>query len=116
MRKPAIRFGIEFVDGSHIGPRIIALLEAIGASGSLAQAARDLKISYRHAWVLVDDLKSTFAEPVTLAKRGGKHGGGVALTSLGYSLVMGYRALEKEFADRATHQLRSITPLIKKAP
>jgi molybdate transport system regulatory protein len=114
LRKPVIRFGIDLTDHSHVGPAIIALLEAIGASGSLSQAARDLKISYRHAWLLVDGLKSTFEAPVTLATRGGRNGGGVSLTKLGQSLVLDYRALEREFGEIAASRLQGITPLVRR--
>jgi molybdate transport system regulatory protein len=96
-----------------VGPAIIALLEAIGASGSLSQAARDLKISYRHAWLMVDGLKSMFEEPVTLAMRGGRNGGGASLTKLGESLVLDYRALEREFAEMPARRLQGITPLVR---
>ena len=113
MRRPAIQFGIDFDGHSHVGAATISLLEAIAASGSLSQAARDLKISYRHAWMLLDGLKATFEQPVTVAKKGGRDGGGVVLTRLGQSLVQGYRALEKEFADVASLHLQSLTPLIR---
>ena len=110
MRRPVVRFGIDFAEHSHVGPAIIAVLEAIKASGSLSQAARDLKISYRYAWLLVDGLKSAFREPITVAMRGGKNGGGVSLTNLGESLVLSYRALELEFAEIAARRFQGITP------
>jgi molybdate transport system regulatory protein len=70
-----IRFGIEFAMHPQVSLGKISLLEAIRTSGSLSQAARDLGVSYRHAWLLIDSLKLTFREPVTLATRGGRGGG-----------------------------------------
>jgi molybdate transport system regulatory protein len=93
----------------------ISLLEAIRRAGSLSQAARDLGVSYRHAWLLIDSLKFTFREPVTLATRGGKGGGGVALTRFGESLVVTYRALEQEISALAALRLRRITPMIERS-
>jgi molybdate transport system regulatory protein len=107
---PAIIFTIEFARDSHVGSAEIDLLEAIHKAGSLSQAARDLRISYKHAWQLVDSLKYAFRSPVTVAKRGGSGGGGVCLTSLGESLVDRYRALEREFARLAAISLKALSP------
>ncbi len=56
------------------------MLEAIRRDGSLSQAARSLGMSYRRAWLLIESLNSYFQEPVTLATKGGKGGGGVTIT------------------------------------
>jgi molybdate transport system regulatory protein len=107
---PAVIFAIEFAQNSHVGSAEIDLLEAIHKAGSLSQAARDLRISYKHAWLLVDSLKYAFRSPVTVAKKGGNGGGGVCLTRLGESLVASYRALEREFARLAAKKFESIIP------
>jgi molybdate transport system regulatory protein len=110
MPNPVIRFTIEFARHSQVGSAEIDLLEAIQKAGSLSQAARDLRISYKHAWLLVDSLKYAFKSPVTVAKKGGNGGGGVCLTKLGESLVDNYRALEREFDRLAAKGLQSIVP------
>jgi molybdate transport system regulatory protein len=112
MLTPVIRFRIDFAKGAYIGPGKIDLLEAIRASGSLSQAARDLGMSYRRAWLLVDSLKSSFREPVTLASKGGKGGGGVALTTFGERLIKSYRAIESDIAEVAARRLQTITPAV----
>ncbi|HWS66325.1 MAG TPA: hypothetical protein VN325_26480 [Steroidobacteraceae bacterium] len=113
MLSPAIRIRIDFSDSSFVGPGKIDLLEAIRDSGSLSQAARDLGMSYRRAWLLIDSFKYAFREPVTLATTGGKGGGGVALTSFGKGLVESYRALERDIAEIAPRRLRTITDAVK---
>jgi molybdate transport system regulatory protein len=112
MLAPVIRFRIDFARNSHVGPGKIDLLEAIRESGSLSQAARDLGMSYRYAWLLVQSLNGAFREPVTVSTMGGKNGGGVLLTTFGETLVKSYRGLEREIADVAARRLQSITPLI----
>jgi molybdate transport system regulatory protein len=112
MLSPVIRIRIDFSDRSFVGPGKIDLLEAIRDSGSLSQAARDLGMSYRRAWLLIDSFKSAFREPVTLATTGGKGGGGVALTSFGEGLVESYRALERDIAEIAARRLRTITAAV----
>ena len=112
MLSPVIRIRIDFSDSSFVGPGKIDLLEAIRDTGSLSQAARDLGMSYRRAWLLIDSFKSAFREPVTLATTGGKGGGGVALTRFGEGLVESYRALERDIAEIAARRLRTITAAV----
>jgi molybdate transport system regulatory protein len=112
MLNPVIRIRIDFSQSAFVGPGKIDLLEAIRDSGSMSQAARDLGMSYRRAWLLIDSFKTTFREPVTLASTGGKGGGGVALTSFGEGLVESYRALEQEIAKIAAKRLRTITAAV----
>jgi molybdate transport system regulatory protein len=112
MLSPVIRFRIDFAKHSNVGPGKIALLEAIRKSGSLSQAARDLKMSYRRAWLLIESLKTSFREPVTIATTGGKGGGGVELTIFGEGLINSYRALERDIAEAAIRRLHTITPAV----
>jgi len=115
MRNPVIRFRIDLAENSYVGPGKIDLLEAIRDRGSLSQAARDLKMSYRRAWLLIDSFKAGFREPVTSATTGGKGGGGVALTKFGEGLVESYRALEREFAALAARRLRTQSAAVRRA-
>jgi molybdate transport system regulatory protein len=115
MRNPVIRFRIDFAENSYVGPGKIDLLEAIKDCGSLSQAARDLGMSYRRAWLLIDSFKAAFREPVTSATTGGKGGGGVALTKFGEGLVESYRALEREFAALAARRLRFQSAAVRRA-
>jgi molybdate transport system regulatory protein len=86
-----VRFRLDLAPGCSLGPGKIDLLEAIARQGSLTKAAEELGMSYRYAWLLVDDLKASFTEPVTAAKVGGRRGGGVELTAFGRELVRRYR-------------------------
>lgn len=112
MSLPAIRFRIDFVPGCSVGPGKIALLEAIKHSGSLSQAARDLKMSYRRAWLLLDNLNRSFAEPIVTTSVGGSHGGGAAVTAFGAALVGCYRKIERTTAMRAR---RELAPFVRKS-
>jgi molybdate transport system regulatory protein len=112
MSTPVIRFRIDFTPSAFVGPGKIDLLEAIRVSGSLSQAARNLGMSYRRAWLLVDSLKASFREPVTLASKGGKGGGGVTLTRFGERLISSYRAIESDIAGVAARRLQKITPAV----
>jgi molybdate transport system regulatory protein len=107
-----IRFRADLAPRCSLGPGKIALLEAIHEKGSLTHAAVKLGMSYRYAWLLLEDLKRSFTEPVTRAMVGGRRGGGVELTQFGTELVRRYHLASKriEAAARST-----LAPLIRKA-
>ncbi len=113
MAGPVIRFRIDFTADLHVGPGKIELLEAIRESGSVSQAARELGMSYRRAWLLVESFKGAFGEAVTVASTGGRGGGGVELTAFGAKLIAEYRALEHEINALAARRLRGISAAIK---
>jgi molybdate transport system regulatory protein len=96
-----VKVRIDFDDAHAVGPGKIALLERMRDCGSLSQAARELDISYRRAWQLLDSLNTSFNEPVIVTSIGGKGGGGSEITKLGLALIDAYRALEKEMTLRA---------------
>ncbi|HEX8783238.1 MAG TPA: hypothetical protein VF764_07705 [Steroidobacteraceae bacterium] len=83
-----------------MGPGKIALLEQIERCGSLSQAARNLNVSYRRAWQLLDSLNACFVEPVVLTSTGGRGGGGATLTLLGERLIHVYRAFDARIQAR----------------
>jgi molybdate transport system regulatory protein len=94
-----IRLRIDFGPTASIGPGKVALLEHIDRVGSLSQAARELGLSYRRAWLLLDDLNHSFTEPVASASVGGVGGGGVQLTAFGTELIKAYRDVEHAALD-----------------
>lgn len=103
-----VRLRIDFGPRSSIGPGKIALLERIDASGSLSQAARELGMSYRRAWLLLDDLNRALGEPVTTTSVGGSGGGGAHLTPFGRKLIAAYREVEHASYDAAAVRLAGL--------
>src|ERR1019366_6011780 len=108
MAAPVVRFRIDFAENSSVGPGKICLLEAIRDCGSLSQGARNMGMSYRRAWLLVESLRQSFQEPVTVASTGGKNGGGMLVTEFGDALIKNYRELERDFATLAARRLHLI--------
>lgn len=94
---------IEFDQDRAIGPGKARLLELVQEHRSIAAAGRAMGMSYRRAWLLVDEMNHCFDEPVVRAQHGGRDGGGAALTAFGQTLVDHYRAIEKE-AEHATRK------------
>ncbi len=99
-----------------IGPGKIRLLEAIRDTGSITQAGVSLGMSYRRAWLLVDDMNKCFREPVVSAQAGGNHGGGAALTGFGRRLIDEYRAIEAEAYAATTPRLRELEAACRGIP
>jgi len=70
MSKTTVRFRVDLGSYGPVGPGKIALLERIDESGSLSQAARDLKMSYKRAWQLLESLNESFSQPVAVTTTG----------------------------------------------
>ncbi len=107
---------IEFGDEDAVGPGKIRLLELIKSSGSIAAAGRDMGMSYRRAWLLIDEVNRCFRKPVVEKRTGGSHGGGAALTPFGQALVTHYRAIETKAASAAAPHLRALHRELRAEP
>ena len=105
-----IRF--DFAPERRLGPGKIALLEAIAATGSISAAGREHKMSYRRAWLLIDELNHQFGEPLVRAQPGGPKGGGAALTACGQQILRAYREAERKMRDAAAAEIAAIETLL----
>lgn len=112
--KIEVRFRLRILvdDSVAIGPGKMALLEAIREHGSISAAARSLGMSYRRAWLLVEDLNALLREPATVACTGGASGGGCQLTDVGETLVRLYRQINLEASRACAVQLAALRELI----
>jgi len=99
-----------------IGPGKIRLLELIDELGSISGAGRAMKMSYRRAWLLVDELNHIFAERVATTTLGGAAGGGAALTVFGRGLVESYRRMEAETYVTLSKQLEALDAALGRRP
>jgi molybdate transport system regulatory protein len=105
---PLIRFRIDFAENSNLGPGKIALLEGIRTYRSVSEAARQMGISYRRAWLLLDSLNKSFDLPATVNSVGGRGGGGAEVTAFGVLLIERYREVERKLNDVASECLDEI--------
>ena len=94
----AVRPRIRVYHGEDIalGPGKVNLLEAIERTGTLAEAARSIGISYMRAWHLLQTMNACFREPLVHTSRGGSGHGGASLTEAGHAVVAAYRRMEAE--------------------
>jgi molybdate transport system regulatory protein len=106
---------VDFGADRAIGPGKVLLLEAIRDTGSISQAGRSLGMSYRRAWLLVDDMNRCFREPVVTAQPGGSQGGGAALTAFGETVVLRYRTIETEATAATKPQLHDLEAAVRES-
>ena len=110
--KVQFRLRIYRDDSIAVGPGKVALLEAIAQTGSISAAARQLGMSYRRAWVLVDETNRALTHPAVNTAAGGAHGGGTALTAVGVELVTRYRAIENTARLAAASDIAALNRLL----
>jgi len=113
MEKSRLTLRIDLGSGRAVGPGKIRLLEQIHKSGSITQAGRDLGLSYRRAWLLIDDLNNCFRHPVIEAETGGIAGGGTTLTQFGRKLVERYHAIGADALAATQKHLRDLERALK---
>ncbi len=101
------------VGGANLGgPGRIRLLAKIGECGSITQAAKALKMSYKAAWDAIDTMNNLAGEPLVERLSGGKGGGGTRLTPRGEQLVKNFLVIEREhqrFVTLLSQQASGIT-------
>lgn len=110
-----VRFRMRIRSGDTValGPGKVDLLEAVQEHGSISAAARSLGMSYRRAWLLIDELNRSLKSPATISEQGGPSGGGCALTPVGENIVRLYREVESEAQAACAAQIAALTKLIR---
>ena len=90
---PRLRLRIRFGDDDFIGPGKAELLERIAATGSIAAASREMGLSYKRAWSMIETLNAMFDQPLVDSARGGPGKGGAVLTARGRDVLGEYQAI-----------------------
>jgi molybdate transport system regulatory protein len=112
LEETQVSIRIDLETGGRIGPGKIALLEAIRKTGSIAAAAVAMKMSYRRAWLLVDELNKLLSEPVVTTAQGGAMGGGSILTPVGERIIALYHSVEDRTRAGARREFQDLRKLI----
>ncbi len=96
IQNPKAAIKIEFANDLKLGRGKIRLLELVGETGSISAAARKMNMSYRRAWLLMDELNHMFGRDVIETAAGGSGGGGAHVTDFGMRVIQVFRELEKQ--------------------
>lgn len=102
------RIWIKTGDEKVLGHGRVELLERIRDSGSIRQAALQMKMSYKQAWDMVNHLNTHFAAPLVISQRGGKGGGKAVLTDEGTRVINYFHQLQQQFEEFLTINERDL--------
>ncbi len=91
-----LRLRVYAGDAIAMGPGKADLLEAIDRTGSISAAGRELGISYKRCWDLVETMNTSFREPLVATAAGGSRGGGTVLTDCGREVLAQFRHMEEQ--------------------
>jgi molybdate transport system regulatory protein len=83
----------------YIGIGRIKLLENIQLYGSINRAAKEMGMSYKKAWKLIEDMNQLSDKPLVISEKGGKSGGGTQVTELGLRYIAYFRGLEQRLTE-----------------
>ncbi len=89
-----VKLQLDLPGGARIGPGKIRLLELIEEAGSLSRAAEAMHVSYRRAWLFVQQINQAFDEPAVSTPEHGHGGAAARLTDFGKELIRRYRDIE----------------------
>lgn len=97
-----------------IGPGRADLLEQLDRTGSISAAARAMRMSYRRAWLHIEDLSQQMSRPMVETAQGGRHGGGAVLTAEGRALLDAYRRMQRRAGAAVERDLEALLRLTKR--
>ncbi|OYW61889.1 MAG: hypothetical protein B7Z31_02145 [Rhodobacterales bacterium 12-65-15] len=102
-------------DDAMLGPGKAELLGHIRDTGSIAAAGRRMGMSYKRAWLLVEEMNAAYRDPLVVSARGGPGGGGAALTETGATVLRLYHAIVATAQTAAAADIRTLEGLIRPA-
>jgi molybdate transport system regulatory protein len=93
MPQPLVKLRLILPEGRTFGPGKAELLTLIDRYGSIAAAGREMRMSYKRAWGLVEEMNASFREALVTTERGGAGHGGAKVTDLGHTVLARYQSL-----------------------
>jgi molybdate transport system regulatory protein len=104
----AVRVWIEETSGPFLGIGRVTILENIQKTGSITNAAKEMKMAYRQAWQLVEEMNQRAESPLVEKLLGGKGGGGARLTEAGERAIETFHEIEKRIKDFALKETQNL--------
>ena len=94
--------------GAVFGDGLFNLLSNIEGTGSIAQAARLMNMSYRAAWGKIKMAEERFGMQLVVTQVGGEAGGGARLTPEAKKFLKKFRLLKEEIEEILSKKFREI--------
>lgn len=98
-----------------LGPGKAELLARIRETGSIAAAGREMQMSYKRAWMLVEEMNAAFREPLVTSSRGGAGGGGAQLTETGARVLELYHDVAARAEAAAAGSIGALEAMLSPA-
>jgi len=83
-------------DGKAFGEGPYQVLKGVEETGSLHQAAMQLNMSYRKAWLMIQKMEKRLGFPLLERKVGGMSGGGSHITPEGRKFMKSYEGFRQD--------------------
>jgi molybdenum ABC transporter molybdate-binding protein len=97
--------------GKTILDQLVAdLLVALDRTGSINSAAKLVKVSYRHAWLVLNEANVNAGSPLFEATVGGSRGGGTRITDHGRKALHVFQQVQQHVGSAAA---KSLTRLVR---
>ena len=106
-----VRCWVDVNGVKFFGPGRAELLELIEESGSISKAAKAMGMSYKKAWIMIDELNAAAQKPYVISRAGGNQGGGAEVTDAGKKVIAAYHKLNDKLnsiVEKETDLLRLI--------
>jgi len=111
---PAVKIQLRLTYGTfQFGPGKADLLDLIARHGSISAAGRAMRMSYKRAWSLVEEMNRAFRTPLVATERGGAGHGGARVTEAGAQILQAYRRLQALAATQGAAEIAAITAQLK---
>ena len=95
-----------------LGPGKAALIEAVGRTGSISGAAREMGMSYARAWKLINATNACFKDPLVATSTGGPGGGGAYVTENGSEVLRRYREIESKAVGAVAEEVKALSDFL----
>ncbi|MGV8987091.1 MAG: winged helix-turn-helix domain-containing protein [Cypionkella sp.] len=111
-----LQLRIFFGEDAMLGPGKAELLERIRDTGSISAAGRAMGMSYKRAWMLVEEMNAAFREALVESSRGGPGGGGARVTEAGLAMLRLYRSIEATAAQAGADDIAALHSMLRDIP
>lgn len=103
------RLWLESEQGTFLAAGRVQLLLSIIKNKSINAAAKDMKMSYKKAWELVNKMNTEAHQPLVIRSSGGINGGGTTVTEYGLKMIDLYEELNSKCQDYLEKELEQIS-------
>jgi len=96
-----------------LGPGKVELLALVNETGSIAEAAKRMEMSYMRAWSLIQTMIACVKEPIIETVRGGHRRGGAKLTETGRRALKLYQQMEETSLKASQTDWQALRKLLR---